>query len=245
MKAIYINLDPYLAQIAAWIDAGKPGTVPFFDPLPFSVTIPIGQDIAFFMQAGTFADGAAQIIPWGDNDLGWEVTGATTNDIGVDSGPDGTGGEASCAFSSILSSQKTYWGHVPSSANTITAIVFIASGEGEDILKIPFTVLVRRETASGPVDLVDFTPPAAELTADAINYALGGTGVATDAPLAGVSLTGVTDAPAPSADDIKSALAAAGSGALEGVHLDGTLFMGSTVDKTEIEGTNCLTISNS
>ena len=41
MKAIYINLDPYLQAVADWLNAGKPGTAPSFNPLPLAVTIPL------------------------------------------------------------------------------------------------------------------------------------------------------------------------------------------------------------
>ena len=158
MKAIYINLDPYLQAVADWLNAGKPGTAPSFDPLPVAVTIPLGEEAIFFMQTGTFADGAAKINPWGDNDIGW-VTDPSS--IADDTTPEsGTGGEASgVAFSSILQSQKTYWGHI-GGATSFGATAVVWDSEDNEIASIHFTVLVRRETASGPVDLVDFTPPA-------------------------------------------------------------------------------------
>ena len=57
MKAIYINLDPYLAAFAAWLKAGKPGTAPSFDPLPLAVTIPLGETAAIYLpDAGTSVD---------------------------------------------------------------------------------------------------------------------------------------------------------------------------------------------
>ena len=178
MKAIYINLDPYLQAVPHCLNAPQPGTVPHFDPLPLAVTIPLGETAVFFLQTGTFADGAAKINAWGDNDIGW-----TTNPSSIvdDTTPgSGTGGEASgVAFSSILQSQKTYWGHI-GGATSFGATASVWDSEDNEIAIIPFTVLVRREQASGPVDTVDFTPPAA----------------------------------APSAADIKSALIAAGPGAL-------------------------------
>ena len=188
MKALYINLDPYPQAVADWLNAGKPGTVPHFDPLPLAVTIPLGETAVFFLQTGTFADGAAKINAWGDNDIGW-----TTNPSSIvdDTTPgSGTGGEASgVAFSSILQSQKTYWGHI-GGATSFGATASVWDSEDNEIAIIPFTVLVRREQASGPVDTVDFTPPAA----------------------------------APSAADIKSALVAAGEGALEGVDITGAKY---------------------
>jgi hypothetical protein len=164
MKAIYLNIDPYLQAVADWLNAGKPGTAPSFDPLPVAVTIPLGESAVFFMQTGTFADGAAAINPWGDNDLDWNV--GPSSSISDDSIPgEGTGGEASgVALSSILQSQKTYWGHV-GNLDSFNAIVRIADDKGNNLIYITFPVLVRRETASGPVDLVDFTPPAAAIAA--------------------------------------------------------------------------------
>ena len=50
MKAIYINLDPYLAAFAAWINGGKVGTAPSFDPPPLAVTVPLGQDVAVYLE---------------------------------------------------------------------------------------------------------------------------------------------------------------------------------------------------
>ena len=157
MKAIYLNIDPYLQAVADWLNAGKPGTAPCFDTLPVAVTIPLGESAVFFMQTGTFADGAAAITPWGDYDLGWNV--GPSSSISNDSIPgEGTGGEASgVALSSILQSQKTYWGHV-GNLDSFNALVMITD-EGDDLIYINIPVLVRRETASGPVDLVDFAPP--------------------------------------------------------------------------------------
>ena len=80
---------------------------------------------------------------------------------------------------------------VPAMAKEINITVTLTDGADENpkTVALPaFTVLVRRETASGPVDLVDFTPPAAVTAAD-----------------------------------IKSALVAAGAGALAGVNLGGAL----------------------
>jgi hypothetical protein len=43
--------------------------------------------------------------------------------------------------------------------------IYIADGSGNDLVAVTVPVLVRREQASGPVDLVDFTPPAAAIAA--------------------------------------------------------------------------------
>ena len=48
MKAIYINLDPYLQAVADWLNAGATGTAPSFDPLPVAVTIPAGQTACIY-----------------------------------------------------------------------------------------------------------------------------------------------------------------------------------------------------
>ena len=106
--------------------------------------------------------------------------------------------------------------------------VILSDADGNEF---PFVqnVLVRRETASGPVDLVDFTPPAA-LTADAINTALGGSGAEEGKPLRGVDLAGSTaDAAA-----IKTALRGAGMSALSDVSLQGAVLYNNNDEKETI-----------
>lgn len=231
MKAIYINLDPYLAAFAAWLAGGKVGTKPDFQPLPLAVTIPLGESAGIYIPtAGTSVetqeytsatvDGVSLLF--GVSDIDWDHALAS---------------EVVPGLSSAAPSAK--YVILPVSGDSVSPSIDIADSDVETTITIPFTVLVNREQAQGPVDLVDFTPP---LTAAAVNTALGGTGAATNAPLTGVKLTGATNAPAPSAADIKSALVAAGDGALDGVALGGAKIVangevGSTVVLSGASGT--------
>ena len=188
MKAVYINLDPYLAAFAAWLKGGKSGPAPSFDPLPLAVTIPLGETAAIYLpDAGTSVD-----------DI--QVTSATIDGQTVYFSvvPDGTLPEGS---GDVVAYQNVP-GLSALAPSAKYAVVKWDAWASENGATIPFyigetdtaaptfsiTVLVRRETASGPVDLVDFTPPSAALTAAAINTALGGAGAVEGAPLAGVSL---------------------------------------------------------
>ena len=159
MKAIYINLDPYLAAFAAWLKGGKSGTAPNFDPLPLAVTIPLGETAAIYLpDAGTAAD-----------DI--KATSATIDGhtIYFSVAPDGTLPEETgdvVAYQNVpgisaLAPSAKYavvkW-DAWASENGTTIPLYI--GESDSITAtFAIPVLVRRETASGPVDLVDFTPP--------------------------------------------------------------------------------------
>lgn len=200
MKAIYINLDPYLAAFAAWIKAhpldpetGERATQPpTFNPPPLAVTIPLGTDVGIIVPGGIlqgdvnvasafsvdgigiFASLDPDLVAIPDPPAGESVV---TNDFGP--------GYTAYANANTVNSVFSV------SGESVAQTVYFFDGENDVLLgSIPFTVLVRRETASGPVDLVDFTPPAA----------------------------------APSAADIKSALVAAGDEALAGVNLNGAWF---------------------
>ena len=159
MKAIYINLDPYLAAFAAWLKGGKSGPAPSFDPLPLAVTIPLGETAAIYLpDAGTSSD-----------DI--QATSATIDGqtIYFAVAPDGTLPEESgdiVAYQNVpglsaLAPSAKYavvkW-DAWASENGTTIPFYI--GETDTVAPtFTLTVLVRRETASGPVDLVDFTPP--------------------------------------------------------------------------------------
>lgn len=180
MKAIYLNIDPYLQAVADWLNAGKPGTAPHFDPLPVAVTIPLGESVCVFAQDGDIplSGSTVQTDPPDACNVTWEFSG-------IGDSPTKVAENVNLGFSSVLENEYAT-AYAVGSAGSFSASATIDIGEGP-IAIIPFTVLVRRETAQGPVDLVDFTPPAA----------------------------------APSAADIKSALVAAGDGALAGVSLGG------------------------
>ena len=90
MKAIYINFDPYLQAFAAWIKAGKPGTVPSFDPLPLAVTVPLGQDVGIIVPGGNIAQGILALSAYSVGDV---VIGASL-DPNESTMPDPPAGES-------------------------------------------------------------------------------------------------------------------------------------------------------
>lgn len=184
MKAIYINLDPYLQAAADWLNAGKPGTAPSFNPLPLAVTIPLGETAAIYWAASGEADESPEALSVTVDGQSLDLFGG---DITAGEWPEGTiATNVEPGLSSLAPSAK--YAVVPVSEDSVKYDVSIGQGDFE--IRFVFTVLVRRETASGPVDLVEFTPPAAAptLTADAINTALGGTGAQEGTPLAGVNI---------------------------------------------------------
>lgn len=186
MKAIYINLDPFVAAARGYI-AGDTATPPVFqDQLPLAVTVPAGQSAALVCQTEATVDGGTQPVPFAT----WTATvggeSILSNAISSDYAP-AMSGEFVTETASVYA--------VPATATEISIAVTLTDGADENpkTVALPaFTVLVRREQASGPVDLVDFTPPAAAptLTAAAINAALGGSGAIEGVPLKGVSLGG-------------------------------------------------------
>lgn len=193
MKAIYINLDPYLAAFAAWLKGGKVGTKPDFQPLPLAVTIPLGEDVAVYCPGGNPSGEPASFVI-GD----YCFTAIATGDWDPSSGENIASNVAPglSKYDGIEDYPQVYSVKAVSGSEiSITINIRETETEHFDVF-IPFTVLVRRETASGPVDLVDFTPPAA----------------------------------APSASDIKSALVAAGSGALAGVNLGEAIIIATGAD---------------
>jgi hypothetical protein len=165
MKAIYINLDPYLAAFAAWLKGGKSGPAPTFNPLPVAVTIPLGESAALYL----VADCAAlqmEIEPQSVTISGQEFDVLPYELAGYDL--DEGLPESTIAFNEVpgLSAlgPSLKYAVIPVSGSS-TSITFMLSGEGNRFVKFSIPVLVRRETASGPVDLVDFTPPASAIAA--------------------------------------------------------------------------------
>ena len=164
MKAIYLNLDPYLAAFAAWFkganvdpDTGVPQTPPpTFNPLPLAVTIPLGESAAIYLPGS----GEAEEEP---NENTTTVDGETVFFVTVaDAIPaDALAVKVTPGFSALAPSAK-YW--IEAVSGDVSASVKIKDEYGNETI-IPFTVLVRREQAQGPVDLVDFTPPAAAIAA--------------------------------------------------------------------------------
>ena len=167
MKAIYLNLDDALRAVLA-------GVAPVQPELPLAVTIPVGQSAAVFAQTGTASKTAAAAS---------NVTGVTwtfSPSLG-----EAIASSVSPGLSQVLASESANVYAVSGDSFTATAAI---KNSDTTLATVAIQVLVRREQASGPVDVVDFAPPSA-----------------------------------PSAADIKSALVAAGTGALAGVSLADTV----------------------
>lgn len=168
MKAIYLNLDAALRAVLA-------GETPAQPQVPLAVTIPAGQTAAVYAQTGTAsktADAGSAVTG-----IAWTFSPSLGDAIATGVAP---------GMSQVLASETASVYAV--SGDGFTATATIKNGD-TTVGTVAVQVVVNRETLDGPVDLVDFTPPAA----------------------------------APSAADIKSALVAAGPGALEGVSLDGVV----------------------
>lgn len=161
MKAIYINLDPYLAAFAAWLKGGKSGPAPTFNPLPLAVTIPLGCD------AGIAVPGTGSIPD--DFPMNEATIDGQTVVFGVESAlPEHVtiSYQKTLGLSSLAPSAKyaiVPWG-AWNSENPGRIDIFIGENDASGIA-IRFPVLVRREQAQGPVDLVDFTPPVSAIAA--------------------------------------------------------------------------------
>ena len=167
MKAIYINLDPYLAEFAAWLKGGKSGPAPHFDPLPLAVTVPLGVDV------GVYLERKFEGVVDGADDFSPDQLTVDGQSFGVDARlPNETA--PSIAHDLVLGFSQV----APSAQYSVLAISdsvsVVVKFYDEDMNDYPitFTVLVRREQAQGPVDLVDFTPPAAAPSAADIKSAL-------------------------------------------------------------------------
>lgn len=159
MKAIYINLDPYLAAVAAWLKGGRSGPAPTFQPLPVAVTIPLGESAAIFLQGQSANDPTGPVQDWGDFDSNYiTVDGYSMYArLDISSPGDILDGLSVPGFSALAPAAQ----YVVTPITDSVDVSVLMGGTGVDDPEITFsiTVLVRRETASGPVDLVDFTPP--------------------------------------------------------------------------------------
>lgn len=184
MKAIYINLDDAVRAVCA-------GRKVVQSILPLAVTIPAGQSAAVYAQTGTAAKTAA---------AGSAVTGITwtfSPSLG-----DAIASSVAPGMSQVLASESASVYAV--SGDGFAATATIKNGD-TTVGTFAVQVVVNRETLDGPVDLVDFTPPAS-----------GGT---------------------PSAADIRSALVAAGDGALSGVKLGGAILLAPPSAQLENDAT--------
>ena len=157
MKAIYIDIDPYLQAVADWLNAGKPGTAPSFDPLPVAVTIPLGETACIYLPAIGESD---EEPDWNEATVdGQAITFVFANDGAF---PEGTIAYGETPGLSALAPSAKY-AVAPVTGDTSLRVLLSDGDTYDGSVTIP--VLVRRETASGPVDLVDFTPPASAIAA--------------------------------------------------------------------------------
>ena len=166
MKAIYLNLDDAVRAVCAGRKVVQPR-------IPLAVTIPAGQTAAVFAQTGTAAKTA---------DAGSAITGITwafSPSLG-----DAIATGVAPGMSQVLASETASVYAVAGDGFTATAT--IKNGD-TTVGTFSVQVVVNRETLDGPVDLVDFTPPAAAPSAADIKSALVAAG---DTALAGVSLGG-------------------------------------------------------
>lgn len=144
MKAIYLNLDDALRAVLA-------GVAPVQPRISLAVTIPAGQTAAVFAQTGTASKTA---------DAGSAVTGITwtfSPSLG-----DAIATGVAPGMSQVLSSETASVYAV--SGDGFTATVAIKNGD-TTVGTFAVQVVVNRETLDGPVDLVDFTPPASAIAA--------------------------------------------------------------------------------
>lgn len=161
MKAIYINLDPYLAAFAAWLKGGKSGPAPTGPSVPLAVTVPLGEDVGIYCP-GNNGDHAEFVV----GDVTMAVVGGGDWDPGDYRIPNIAEGLA-LGFSAYPGTEDfpQVYAVKPVTADSIVfAVKYGDTDTGAD-WTLSFPVLVSRETASGPVDLVDFTPPAAAIAA--------------------------------------------------------------------------------
>ena len=156
MKAIYINIDPYLKAVADWLNAGATGTAPCFDPLPVAVTIPLGETACIYCPSSGEAETDPIDAPNSVTVDGKTLYFAQTAADGIP--VDAIAVKVAPGLSALAPSAK-YW--VEGVTGDTSATFYVTDGDVLGDAPIYFTVpvLVRRETASGPVDLVDFTPP--------------------------------------------------------------------------------------
>ena len=187
MKAIYINLDPYLAEIADWLNAGKPGTAPKFVPLPLAVTVPLGESACIFCLGNTDGEGALFIV--GDQ----RIIAMNTGDLD----PSGEGPFLATGVKPGFSiyptdpedSRDVQYSVFAVDGSSVSASFKITDEDDSFVVAFSIPVLVRREQAQGPVDLVDFTPPAASGSAFIADQC-GFESALREASFSGVSLSG-------------------------------------------------------
>ena len=165
MKAIYINLDPYFAVFAAWLKGGRVGPAPTFNPLPLAVTVPLGEEVCIFLPAQSASDSTGKINPE-EPDADWDASQSTIDGVSVWAASNAPSA-ANLIDSALVPGLSALAPGMRFAAVRFTGgpVKIYLSGDDVDGISIPFTVLVRRKQPSGPVNLVDFTPPASAIAA--------------------------------------------------------------------------------
>jgi hypothetical protein len=169
MRAIYLNLDPYLAAFAAWLKANPPldpetgeraTPPPTFAPLTLAVTIPLGETAAILWAC----EGHSSETEPNFNKI--SVDGQTIYVIAAAPGAEVIGNAIAFDQTLGLSALAPGMKYAVKPVNGDSAEIEVSiSSDDFDLPVFTLTVLVRREQASGPVDLVDFTPPASAIAA--------------------------------------------------------------------------------
>lgn len=181
MKAIYINLDPYVRAARAYV-AGETDTPPRIVPLalPLSVVVPAGEDAALLCQTEATAASGTQPLPFAT----WSVSPSLGD-------PVRTGLSLHLSEEFVAETAAAY--AIPQGAASVVATVTLTDGDAEDPRTVelpPITVLVRRERAQGPVDLVDMQAPPDMAGVDLAGATFGGSAIVAD------ETTGALSAPA-------------------------------------------------
>ena len=175
MKAIYINLDPYIRAARPYFK-GATDTPPELPKsiLPVSVTLPPGETAALICQTeATVAEGT-QTLPFAT----WT---ATVGGDSILSSAIATGYAPRLSAEFADETANVY--AVPAGATEIAVTVTLTDGEDTPttLALPPITVVVNRAAASGPVELVDFSVPATLSGVDLAGATWGGTALALDA----------------------------------------------------------------
>ena len=174
MKAIYINLDPYIRAARPYFKGAAPA--PDFPAytVPLSVTLAPGETAALICQTeATVAEGT-QTLPFAT----WT---ATVGGDSILSSAIATGWAPRLSAEFAAETASVY--AVPAGATEIAVTVTLTDGEDTPttLALPPITVVVNATPATGPVELVDFCVPDSLSGVDLAGATWGGTALALDA----------------------------------------------------------------
>lgn len=182
MKAVYINLDPYVRAARPYVSGAtdvKPKIVPLACPL--SVVIPAGADAALLCQTETeVTSGTQSDLPLAS----WSVSPSLGSAVR-------TGLSPHLSEEFVAETAAVY--AIGAATQKIVATVTLTDGAASNARTVvlpPVTVLIRREAAQGPVDLVDVQAPPEMAGVDVEGATFGGNAIVAD------ETTGALSAPA-------------------------------------------------